>query len=68
MVTALDVYCGQQLSREDTQPARPLRDYRSRSGFPRSPERMRGEASDFEAPRDFRAPEALRPWTDARPA
>ena len=68
MVTALDVYCGQQLSREDTQPARPLRDYRDRSGFPRSPRMMRGEASDFEAPRDFRAPEALRPWTDGRPA
>jgi hypothetical protein len=68
MVTALDVYCGQQLSREDKRPLPPPADYRNRSGFPRSPRMMRGEASDFEVPRDFRAPQALRPWTEGRPA
>jgi hypothetical protein len=67
MVTALDVYCGQQLSREDTQALPPLRDYRDRSGFPRSPGRMRGAASDFEVPRDFRTPEPLRPWREGGP-
>jgi hypothetical protein len=66
-VTALDVYCAQTLSRESPIPLPPLRDYSHRSGFARSPERMRGAASDFEVPRDFRQPEALRPWTSARP-
>jgi hypothetical protein len=61
-VTALDVYCGQTLSRETTEPLPPLRDYSNRSGFSRSPAAMRGAASDFEVPRDFRAPEALRPY------
>jgi hypothetical protein len=45
-----------------------MRDYRDRSGLPRSPQAMRGAARrDFEPPRDFRTPEALRPWTSARP-
>jgi hypothetical protein len=67
-VTALDVYCGQALSRESTVPLPPMRDYSDRSGLPRSPQAMRGAARrDFEPPRDFRTPEALRPWTSARP-
>jgi hypothetical protein len=65
--TALDVYCAQTLSRESLTPLPPVRDYSDRSGLPRSPEEMRGAARrDFEAPRDFRTPEALRPWTSAR--
>src|SRR5829696_4687718 len=67
-VTALDVYCGQALSRESLVPLPPMRDYSDRSGLPRSPQAMRGAARrDFEPPRDFRTPEALRPWTSARP-
>jgi len=67
-VTALDVYCGQALSRESPVPLPPMRDYSDRSGLPRSPQAMRGAARrDFEPPRDFRTPEALRPWTSARP-
>jgi hypothetical protein len=62
-VTALDIYCGQALSRESSRPLAPIRDYSDRSGWPRSPSAMRGAASDFEVPRDFRAPEALRPYT-----
>jgi len=61
--TALDVYCAQALSSETTQPLPPMRDYSHRSGFTSSPERMRGAAHDFQVPRDFRAPEALRPYT-----
>ena len=61
-VTALDVYCAQQLSREDTRPLPPLRDYSNRSGLPRPPEAMRGAARDFEVPHDFRIPEPLRPY------
>ena len=62
-VTALDVYCAQQLSRESPHPLPPPRDYSGRRGMPRPPEEMRGAASDFEIPRDMRTPEALRPYT-----
>jgi hypothetical protein len=61
--TALDVYCGQALSSESPQPLAPMRDYSHRSGFTSSPERMRGAARDFQVPRDFRTPEAMRPYT-----
>jgi hypothetical protein len=61
--TALDVYCGQTLSREDTHPQLPARDYSGRSGLPRPPHEMRGIARDLEVPRDMRTPEALRPYT-----
>ena len=60
--TALDVYCAQQLSREDVRPLPLLRDYGDRSGFPRPPSAMRGAARDFEIPRAFRIPEPLRPY------
>lgn len=61
-VTALDVYCATTLSGEDTAPRPPLRDYSGRRGMPRPPAQMRGAARDFQAPLDFRTPEALRPW------
>jgi hypothetical protein len=61
--TALDIYCGQTLSRGDTSPQLPLRDYSDRSGLPRPPQQMRGAARDFEVPRDMRTPEAMRPYT-----
>ena len=62
-VTALDVYCAQTLSRESPHPLPPAQDYSDRTGFPRGVEQSRGAASDFEVPRDFRAPEAMRPYT-----
>jgi hypothetical protein len=62
-VTALDIYCAQALSSGSAQPLPPMRDYSDRSGLPRSPEQMRGAARDFEVPRDFRTPEALRPYS-----
>ena len=65
-VTALDAYCAKTRSGETTEPLPPIRDYSDRSGLPRPPEAMRGAASDFEVPRDMRAPEALRPWTSSR--
>ena len=61
--TALDVYCAQALSSESPQPLPPARDYSRRSGFSRPPQDMRGAARDFQAPPDFRTPEALRPYT-----
>lgn len=60
-VTALDVACARALGTERARPAVPARDYRDRSGLPRSPEAMRGAARDFQAPKDMRTPEALRP-------
>jgi hypothetical protein len=65
--TAFDLYCAQTLSRESPTPLPPTRDYRDRTGLPRPPQAMRGAARDFEIPRDFRTPEALRPWTGRRP-
>ena len=62
-VTALDVHCGQALSRESPTPLPPIRDYSHRSGFSRPASAMRGAARDFEVPRDFRTPEALQPYT-----
>src|SRR5688500_12965808 len=59
-VAALDVYAAQAASRGRL-PA-PTYGYGARSGFPDSPERMRGAASDFEVPDDFRIPEMLRPY------
>lgn len=64
-IAAIDFYCGQQLSREDIVPLPPLRDYSDRRGMPRPPQAMRGAARDFQAPRDFRTPEALRPYAHA---
>ena len=62
-VTALDVYCAHCLSRE-TREAPGRRDYSNRSGLPRAPQAMRGAARDFEVPRDMRAPEPMRPYTN----
>ena len=64
-VTALDVVCAQGLIGEKRLSALGAFDYAGRSGFPRSPRSMRGAASDFEPPADFRIPEALRPWRGA---
>lgn len=59
-VAALDVACARALA----QPPQPeARDYSGRSGLAESPERMRGKArEDFETPRDFVMPSALRPY------
>jgi hypothetical protein len=66
-VTLLDVICVQDLhASKRLSPAGRFDQYRQRTGFPRSPQAMRGAASDFEVPPDFRIPEPLRPWTDAR--
>jgi hypothetical protein len=62
-VTAVDVYCAQQLSRENRQRTaqRPIRDYSGRSGFPRPAHEMRGVARDAVIPPDMQTPAALRP-------
>jgi hypothetical protein len=62
-VTALDVYCAQTLSRESPHPLPPMQDYSDRTGYPGGIEQSHGAAKDFEVPRDFRTPEAMRPYT-----
>jgi len=62
-VTVLDLVCARALG--TTRRHVPVADYSHRSGLPRPPEAMRGAARDFEVPRDFRTPEALRPWPTA---
>jgi len=62
-VTALDIYCAQKLSCEQVERV-PAHDYSDRIGLPGSPEVMRGAASDFKVPRDMRAPEAMRPYSE----
>lgn len=65
-VTLLDVACAQALAAERRALAsRPRPDYSGRSGFPRAVEAMRGAARDFEAPRDMRVPEPMRPWRES---
>ena len=59
-VAAMDVGCARALARG---PLQEVRDYSGRSGLAENPERMRGRArEDFEAPRDFVMPSALRPY------
>jgi len=64
-VTVLDLVAAQAL-----QPERGYRmrhDYTQRSGFPKLPSEMRGAAmQDNPVPRDFRTPDALVPWADAK--
>jgi hypothetical protein len=65
-ITALDWATAASLSNgRMRRMARPVRDYSNRSGMPRPPAAMRGAARDFKIPRDFRTPEALRPWQAA---
>ncbi|HLH51504.1 MAG TPA: cyclase dehydrase [Roseiarcus sp.] len=63
-VTVLDLMCAQSLTADKRLPPRGTYDYSDRSGFPRPIEAMRGAASDFQPPADFRIPEPLRPWRD----
>lgn len=62
-VTVLDVVCAQGLIAAKRLSRPGAFDYGGRSGFPRPPQAMRGAAADFAVPHDFRAPEALRPWS-----
>ena len=63
-VTLLDAICVQELSHAESHDADPqVFDYRARTGFPRPAAAMRGAASGFIVPVDFRIPAPLRPWT-----
>jgi hypothetical protein len=68
-VTALDVYCATALAAANrAKPkARPLQDYSRRSGMPRSPDAMRGAASDFVTPADMREGYPTTPRDPVRP-
>lgn len=67
-ITALDAYAATVYKQPaDRRAGLDYPDYSDRRGFPKGVEAMRGAAlSDFETPRDMRAPEALRPWTHGR--
>lgn len=67
-ITALDAYAATVYKQPaDRRAGVDYADYSDRRGFPKGVEAMRGAAlSDFETPRDMRAPEALRPWTHGR--
>ena len=58
----LDVMCAESLSAQGQDEDYHQWDYSDRSGLPRPPQHMRGAARDFEAPRDMRIPDALRPY------
>lgn len=60
-VTALDVVCATRLAAEKGSRSSAYTDYYDRSGFPKGLQAARGAARSFEAPRDFRTPDALRP-------
>lgn len=62
-VTILDVMCARGLSDEKGDRFTAIADYGDRSGFPLPATSMRGNADDFEVPKDFRIPEPLRPYT-----
>ena len=68
-VTLADVVCTDGLCREKVHAVRrqreATRDYSRRSGFRRPAEEMRGAASDFSVPEDFRTPRPLRPCAPA---
>jgi hypothetical protein len=62
-VTALDAMCAAGLHAQKSLAGSELIDYRDRTGYPRGVEGSRGVARDVvEIPRDFRTPEALRPY------
>jgi hypothetical protein len=66
-IALLDLATAAALSGEKRQARAGLADwiaeYRLRTGMPRPPSEMRGEASDFRASEEFRGPAAMRPWT-----
>lgn len=59
-VTAADVVCAAGLQKEQ-KPKRVARDYSDRSGFPRSPEEMRGSARQSTSQHVPRQPEPAQP-------
>jgi hypothetical protein len=61
-VTVLDMICANGLTGQPPQRRQARWDYSDRSGLPRPAAQMRGAASDFQAPRDMRIPDALRPY------
>jgi hypothetical protein len=65
-VTVLDVICvrGLQAGRDQPRLQRVTRDYSRRTGWPSGLAQIRGAArKDFTAPKDFRIPGPLRPYT-----
>ncbi len=67
-VAALDLLCAMSLGNAKRGQRRRIYNYSDRSGFPASASAMRGAASDFEIPEDFRTPAALRPWDETKNA
>lgn len=63
-VTVLDAVCAAGLTADKRLSHPGTFDYADRSGFPKTPNAMRGAASDLDMPADFRVPDPLRPWVD----
>jgi hypothetical protein len=61
--TAMDIAVATALPMQEEEAESAARDYSDRSGFPMGVEAARGAARDFLAPRDMRAPDAMRPNT-----
>lgn len=66
-VAMLDLYCARKMSEAAKVMYLPTVDYSDRHGFPNGLAAARGAAKDFDAGRDFRTPEALKPWQDGKP-
>lgn len=66
-VAVLDLVCAKALMSGDAaESGPPPADFSHRSGLPRPPAEMRGAASDFVVPDDFRTPDMLRPLNETR--
>ena len=62
-VTALDILAARSVSAQpQSERWRVTYDYSHRTGFPDTPDRMRGAARDFVVPEDFRTPALMKPW------
>jgi hypothetical protein len=62
-VTALDILAARSVSAQSQSERRQATyDYSRRTGFPDTPDRMRGAARDFVVPQDFRTPALMKPW------
>ena len=61
--TAMDIAAATALPMQEKEAESAARDYSDRSGFPMGVEAARGAARDFQAPRDMRAPDGMRPQT-----
>lgn len=61
-VTALDVICADQLTRQTATPLRHIGNFRGRTGYPKGLKASHGVAKDVEGSEGFLTPDLLKPW------